>query len=88
MKQQRNSAISKRVWAHTKPTSLPALQPACVPACRHTGRQAKTCQQALNVIEKLYGTKDGNRAIDFHQQDGQQMHNNEKMSDFLYFSEE
>ena len=33
------------------------------------------------------GIKRGS-ALDFRQQDGQQMYNNEKMFDFLYFSEE
>ena len=34
-----------------------------------------------------YGIKRGS-ALDFRQQDGQQMYNNEKMFDFLYFSED
>ena len=69
------------------PTVLPSVLPADWSACLPAHWQ--TCQQAgLNIMEKQYGTKDGNRAIDFHQQNGQLIYNNEKKSDFLYFSEE
>ena len=76
---------------------LPADRHACLPACRQvpTGKQAyrQTCQQTAPPTGRFkynmerHGIKRGS-ALDFRQQDGQQMYNNEKMFDFLYFSEE
>ncbi len=74
---------------------LLARCPSCMPACLPTGKQAyrQTCQQTAPPTGRFkynmerHGIKRGS-ALDFRQQDGQQMYNNEKMFDFLYFSEE
>ncbi|MCF2583090.1 hypothetical protein [Bacteroides caecigallinarum] len=58
------------------PAVHPAIRLACrltrLRACRHTGRQADLPtdqplhqQVGLNIMGKQYGTKDGNKAIDF-----------------------
>ena len=73
---------------------LLARCPSCMPACLPTGKQAyrQTCQQTAPPTGRLkynmerHGIKRGS-ALDFRQQDGQQMYNNEKMFDFLYFSD-
>ncbi|WP_158100104.1 hypothetical protein [Bacteroides sp. An51A] len=70
-----------------------ACKPARTPACRQAGIQAKPAnrplrQQAdLNINRGRHGIKRGS-VLGFQPQDEQQMYNNEKMFDFLYFSEE
>ena len=87
MKQQRGGAINK-AYGHTQTglqacsrSSLSAVLLARCPSCTAppTGRLKYNMEQ--------HGIKRGS-ALDFRQQDGQQMYNNEKMFDFLYFSEE
>ena len=81
---------------------LLACRPSCHPACLPTGTPAylpvgkqayrQTCQQTAPPTSRLKYNMERHRikrgsALDFRQQDGQQMYNNEKMFDFLYFSE-
>lgn len=81
------------------PTCLPSILPSCllanwyarVPAGKQAYRQ--TCQQTAPLTGRLkynmerHGIK-RDSAFGFQSQDEQQMYNNEKMFDFLYFSEE
>ena len=94
MKQQRDGAIIKCMGIHRlacKPARAPACPPSCLPAVHPVillaCRQTAPPTGRLKYNMERHGIKRGS-ALDFRQQDGQQMYNNEKMFDFLYFSEE